>query len=60
MMSSTLGPMLYNESTTKDYHSTIDSTPSANLNFSEQDIKDYGANITENIGNTEECNNKTL
>ena len=56
MMSSTLGPMAYNESTTKDYYSTIESTPSANLNFSEQDIKDYGENLTQNIGNSEECN----
>ena len=55
-MSSTLGPMLHNESTIKDYHSTIESTPSANINFSEQDIKDYGENLTENIGNAEECN----
>ena len=49
MMSSTLDPMSYNESTTKDYYSTIESTPSANLNFSGQDIKDYGENITQNI-----------
>ena len=56
MMSSTLSPMLYNESTTKDYHFTLESTPSANLNFSEQDIKDYGENLTENIVNAEECN----
>ena len=48
--------MLHNESTIKDYHSTIESTPSANINFSEQDIKDYGENLTENIGNAEECN----
>ena len=60
MMSSTLDPMSYNESTTKDYYSTIESTPSANLNFSEKEIKDYEGNLTQNIGNASKSNNLSL